>query len=113
MRRIALWFLTAGLAGVIAGAGPARGATTRSYAVLSSGERIGKLEVVTSGKVVDLDWRIDRADVHRQRTADRYVRGRQSVRWTAERQRQRFTELDRRSAAEAQHQRHVDVPVQR
>ena len=59
MRRIALWFLTAGLAGVIAGAGPARGATTRSYAVLSSGERIGKLEVVTSGKVVDLDWRID------------------------------------------------------
>lgn len=66
MRRIALWgVLAAGIWALVptgsaaaAEAGQAR-AATRSYAVVSNGDRIGKLDVVTAGNVVDVDWRID------------------------------------------------------
>jgi hypothetical protein len=85
MRRIAPWFLAAGLAAVVGAAGPARGATTRNYAIISNGERVGKLEVVTSGKVVDIDWRID--DNGRGPTTKEHVelgQGGLPVRWDIE-----------------------------
>jgi Amidohydrolase family len=35
------------------------GAATRNYALISNGERVGKLEVVASGNAVQIDWRVD------------------------------------------------------
>ena len=62
MRQIALWgVLAAGVGAQLpmgSAAAQAR-AATRSYAVLSNGDRIGKLDVVTAGNVVDIDWHVD------------------------------------------------------
>src|SRR5204862_6194938 len=63
MRRIAVWgVLTAGIVGATqAGAATSKAAQAkaRHYAVLSNGDRIGKLDVVTTGKIVEIDWRVD------------------------------------------------------
>ena len=58
MRHVALCtMLAAGFAGIAAP--EIAMAATRNYAVVSNGERVGKLAVVTSGNSVQIDWRID------------------------------------------------------
>ena len=58
MRQIGIGSL---LVAAVAAVGVADGAVaaTRNYALVSNGERIGTLAVVTSGRSVQIDWRVD------------------------------------------------------